>query len=311
MEKTGEKEKEPIMELIDFTNCKIDNTYLYRGANGNKIGIEYQGHIYMLKFPAPLTNNEEMSYSNSCISEYISCHILESMGFRAQETILGKYFLKNGEEKIVCACKDFTEEGCFLEEFASLKNSIVDSPNNGYGTDLKEVLDTIQEQNLLPSEELHNFFWDLFIADAFLGNFDRHNGNWGFLIYRQQKTFAIAPIFDCGSCLYPQLTDEQMEEYLNNQDEIDKRVYVFPNSALKINDKKINYYEYINSLENESCTEALMRVFPKIDLEKINHIVEETPGISDVRKRFYQRMLKERYEKILKVAYDKLFVSRV
>ena len=45
---------------------------------------------------------------------------------------------KNGEEKIVCACRDFTEDGCFLEEFASLKNSIVDSPNNGYGTEISE-----------------------------------------------------------------------------------------------------------------------------------------------------------------------------
>lgn len=25
------------------------------------------------------------------------------------------------------------------------------------------------------------YFWDMFVVDALLGNFDRHNGNWGFL----------------------------------------------------------------------------------------------------------------------------------
>ena len=32
---------------------------------------------------------------------------------------------------------------------------------------------------------------------------------------------------------------------------MEARVYVFPTSALKINDKKINYFEYISSLKDE------------------------------------------------------------
>ena len=38
---------------------------------------------------------------------------------------------------------------------------------------------------------------------------------------------------------------------------------------LKINDKKINYLEFISSLENGKCNHALARIFPKIKLEKI------------------------------------------
>lgn len=137
----------------------------------------------------------------------------------------------------------------------------------------------------------------MFIADSLLGNFDRHNGNWGFLINRDTKEVEIAPIFDCGSCLYPQLQDSQMKEYINKPEEINKRIYIFPNSALKLNDKKINYYDFINSGKVDECNKALLRVYPKIDFRKINDIIDNTPSISDIRKDFYKTILQERYEK--------------
>ncbi len=231
---------------------------------------------------------------------------IKSIGFNVQETILGEYRLENNKTKIVCACKDFTTDGFILKEFAELKNSIIDSPNNGYGTDLNEVLNTMESQNLYSAEELKRFFWNMFIVDALLGNFDRHNGNWGFLINRETKEVRIAPVFDCGSCLYPQLDDITMEKYLKDRAEIEKRVYVFPNSALKIDDKKINYYEFIKSGEFLDCNKALINIYPNINLEEINNIIENTSGISDIRKDFYKIMIKERYENILTPPYKRL-----
>ena len=58
-------------------------------------------------------------------------------------------------------------------------------------------------------EKIRERFWDMFIVDAFIGNWDRHNGNWGFLYHVQSDTLTLAPVFDCGSCLYPQ-ADEKM-----------------------------------------------------------------------------------------------------
>ena len=222
-----------------------------------------------------------------------------------QETILGKCKLNN-EEKIVVACKDFTSEGTVLKQFAELKNSQIETSRNGYGTELSEVLETIEEQQIYNVKELKEFFWDMFIADCLVGNFDRHNGNWGFLINERQQKIEIAPIYDCASCLYPQLTDEKISEIINDEEEMDARVFVFPTSALKINDKKINYFGYISSLENEDCNNALSRIFPKIDLENVNKIIEETPFISDIRKEFYKKIIQMRYEKILKYSYEKL-----
>lgn len=61
--------------MIDFTGSHLRNK-TYSGANGNKISIVYNNEIYMLKFPALPTRTNEISYTNSCVSEYIGCKIL-------------------------------------------------------------------------------------------------------------------------------------------------------------------------------------------------------------------------------------------
>ena len=158
--------------MIDFTNCPVNRFRAYGGANGNKINIAYQGHSYMLKFPSKPGRNRDMSYSNGCISEYVACHIFEILGFRTQETLLGKYTDSRGKTKPVVACRDFTEGGKRLIEFAHLKNTCINSEQNGYGKELSSILEAIEEQSIYPADELRQFFWDMFIADAFLGNFD-------------------------------------------------------------------------------------------------------------------------------------------
>ena len=291
--------------MIDFTNCKVNNFKYYGGKNGGKICIIYNDEDYMLKFPSINEGISEHGYSNSCISEYIACNIIKTLGLNVQDTILGTYNL-NGVEKVVVACKDFTSNGTILKQFAELKNSQIETSRNGYGTELDEVLETIENQLVYDVNKLKEFFWNMFIAGSLVGNFDRHNGNWGFLINENQRKIEIAPIYDCASCLYPQLTDAKMYEIINNDEEMEARVFVFPTSALKINDKKINYFDYISSLENEDCNKALLRIFPKIDMEEINNIIDNTQSISDIRKEFYKKILSMRYEKILKFSYNKL-----
>lgn len=291
--------------MLDFTNCKINNYKFYGGKNGGKICIIYNDEDYMLKFPAINEGIEKHGYSNSCISEYIACNVIKTLGLNVQDTILGTFNL-NGIDKIVVACKDFTSSGNVLKQFAELKNSQIETSKNGYGTELKEVVETIENQLIYDVKELKEFFWNMFIADSFVGNFDRHNGNWGFLINESLKKIEIAPIYDCASCLYPQLTDDKIEQIINDDDELKARVFVFPTSALKMNDKKINYFEFISSLTNSDCNKALLKIFPKIDIEKINKIIDKTPFISEIRKTFYKKILKMRYEKILKFSYEKL-----
>ena len=84
--------------MIDFTSFPKRNKG-YAGANGNKISIVYNDEVYMIKFPPPPTKNPEMSYTNSCICEYIGCHIFELIGIPVQKTMLGTYTVKSINEK--------------------------------------------------------------------------------------------------------------------------------------------------------------------------------------------------------------------
>ena len=290
--------------MIDFTNLPVKNK-TYTGANGSKICVVYEGEAYMLKFPTPPSRNNKMSYTNGCASEYIGCHIFESIGIPVQKTLLGTY-TKNGKEKVVVACKDFTSTGIVLQDFASLKNTIIDSEHNGYGTELSDIMCTIEEQTAVNPYELKEWFWNIFIVDALIGNWDRHNGNWGFLYNTETVKMEIAPVYDCGSCLFPQADDIIMQDTLDSQEERNLRIYQIPLSGIKINGTKINYYDFIYSLENKDCNRALMRIHPKIDLAKIDQIIDDTPYINALQKRFYKTMLKERKEKILDVSVEKL-----
>lgn len=285
------------MTIIDFTNLPKRNK-MYSGANGNKISIIYDNEQYMLKFPALPNKNQNMSYGNSCFSEYLGCQIYKSIGIPVQDTILGTYTVKDNK-KIVVACKDFTKFGITLQDFASLKNQIIDSERNGYGTELNDIIHTIEEQNAIDKVSVTERFWDMFIVDALIGNWDRHNGNWGFLYNNKTDEIKLAPVYDCGSSLYPQADEKIMNSVLTDEKEMNLRIFEIPTSAILLNGKKIKYFEYISSLQNDDCNRALKRIVPRIDISKISKIIENTPFITDLQKKFYITMLEKRKELIL------------
>lgn len=293
------------MEHIDFTNAKHSLGRKYDGANGKKIGIIYNDEPYMLKFPVhPKSTNKEIDfsrYTNSCFSEYISCHIFNTVGIKAQETILGTY-----DDKVVVACKDFVPYGSQFNNFISIKNGVINSMNQGEGTELSSILEALDNQTDIPSNEVKEFFWDTFIMDAYVGNFDRHNGNWGFISNLKTGEFEIAPIFDCGGTLYPQASEEFIKKILNDEKEINDRIYVFPQSAIKQNGAKINYYNYLTTTTDKDCLKAIKKIVPiiKANKEAINEIIKNTPYLSDIKKEFYKTMLEARFEKILVPALE-------
>ena len=279
--------------MIDFTNCiEEDNTY--RGSEAKKTLI-YNDKKYLVKFPDPVRQkNKNISYINNTFSEYVGSNIFRLVGFDVQNTILGIYNYKD-KEKIVCACEDFTDESNKLFEFEGL--ALSKSFEKKIDTELIDILETLEEicNNRMDFEEVKNKFWDMFIVDSLIGNTDRHNGNWGFLIDKLTKDIRFSPIYDCGSCLNPMLEDEELEKL---DDTELKNLAINCYSCLKIDGKKINYINYINyikSMENDDCNKALLRVMKKIDIDKINNFIDNIECISKVRKEFYRWIINQRY----------------
>lgn len=278
---------------MDFSNYEISNTYF--GGSERKIGLIISGSEYMIKFQ----KKTEFGKRNNHISEYIGSHIFDILGFSVQETYLGTY---NGEQ--VVACKNFVENGYHFVPFNDVGESTLDQDKENYQYSYSDIMTMLRDNSKLTDvQETIDAFWQLYIVDALLGNFDRHGSNWGFL--KKDNKYTLAPIFDNGSCLFPNLTDEdEMQNVINSKEETDKRIFKFPTSQIKLHHKKSSYYDVIHSLEFNECNKALVDVYERISIEKINSFIDnDVAFINDLQKEFYKHMIKNRYEKIIKASY--------
>jgi hypothetical protein len=239
---------------------------------------------------------------------------LKSAGFDVQNTLLGNLTVtaRNGMDRVhpVVACENFVPNGCSLVEFKTIESALL-SRKPPKIPEIDDIYGIFTHENAYFGKKFGmqalEQYWDLFIMDALLGNFDRHANNWGYLVNNSSGDIHFAPVYDCGSCLYPQLTDDALEQVLSSRDEIQMRIEKFPQAALTDeNGNKVSYLKYIASFTNPDCTEALLRIFPRIDLLEINRIVDTTEEISDIRKTFYKTMLAERYNQILERPYQQL-----
>ncbi len=217
---------------------------------------------------------------------------------------------KNGENKPVVACKNFIPQGYSMIEFRAMEDALLVDKKAGKNPRITDIYEIMRGGNVYFSKEAGAIalqkYWDTFILDAMLGNFDRHANNWAYFIKNDKTDLIIAPIYDCGSCLYPQLSDAAIPAILSSQKEIEMRIDKFPTAALELQDKtKANYKDYINSLDNDDCTAALIRVYSQIDMKIIEKTINNNPAISDVRKVFYTTMIQNRIERILEPAYEK------
>ena len=142
-----------------------------------------------------------------------------------------------------------------------------------------------------------------------IGNFDRHKDNFGYLVSPSTGTIKLAPVYDCGSCLYPSLASDGMLKVLSDREEIETRMYMFPKAALNMSDDikhetKASYYDMISSGYDKNCTKAFLKIYPRINMDKIHSIIDNAPYIPDSKKHFYNSMLNYRKELILDKAYS-------
>ena len=285
--------------MIDFTDCKeVFNNY---NGSEKKKTLLYDGKRYLVKFPDPVREkNKNISYINNAFSEYVGSNIFKLVGFKVQNTILGNYFY-NGKNKIVCACEDFTDDHHILYEFENLALST--NPDKKIETEIDDIMEVISNiSDDVDIENIKNLFWDMFIIDSIIGNTDRHNGNWGFILDKNSNKISFSPIYDCGSCLSPLLDDDEIKKI----SEVDiKNLSLNCYSCITIDNKKINYMSYISSMCNSDVNDSIKRVYNNININDINNFIDNIECISSVRKNFYKELINRRYE-IIKGVYEKL-----
>lgn len=273
---------------MDYSNCPPSGRY-YSGSE-RKLGVTVGGFPYMLKFQ----KKSEFGLRFNHISEYLGSHIFSMLGLPTQDTYLGTY---QGEQ--VVACKDFIVDNVEFVPFNEVGESTLEQDKELYQYSYEDITKMLRDNSKLTHvEETIAAFWQIYVVDAFLGNFDRHGSNWGFL--KKDNLYSLAPVFDNGSCLFPAMTDEaEMLHIISSEDETLRRVFTFPASQIKLHGKKSSYYEVIHSCAYPECNAALRVIMERLDRARIDDLIEQTPFITDIHKDFYRHMLSARYRHIL------------
>lgn len=301
-----------MIDVIDFSRYEQSYQRYYGGASCRKYDIMYQGEPWFLKFPGNIRNQvKDMSYSNSSVSEYIGSHIYGLLGLDVHDTLLGIY-----GNKCVVACKDFIKpDEDPIIEFGRLKTTFLPAfldsngnETNGNGTDLEEILLTLEEHPLLRQyPKLKERFWDMFVVDAFIGNNDRNNGNWG-LIRNKNGEYRIAPVYDNGSSFLPKTSENKIERIMKDPAMFRNLVYSGYMSIFEYQGHRINPLKYMKETENPDCKSAIQRNVPKIkiQMDNIKKLIDDIPEsykgveiLSPVTKVFYWALLEARYREAL------------
>lgn len=279
----------------DYSKYEVNKKF-YNGSD-KKIGITINDEDYIIKFRKKAGNE----YCYNHVSEYLGSHIFSILGIDSQEAFLGYY---NGEEVVLI--KDFNKEGSFFVPFDELSDLSLDEEGEAFEYSFESVIKAIREnKKMVNVEKTIETLWEIYIVDALIANPERHGNNWGFI--KTNDKHVLAPVFDNDSSLFSKIEDEnRIKTILEDENELKRKIYEVPISPIKIDGKNSLYYDVISSLRYEECNAALKRIVERIDLEKIYTLIDNVDFVSDLRKKFYKTIIKERYEKILLVSYKKM-----
>ena len=254
----------------------------------------------------------------SVYSEHIASSIIRyKLHIPCHKTELGTY-----KGNPVCVLQDFTTPTAALHTFKDTKQSSEDTDLADKEYTYQDVLYLIDKHLKLDEQtkkKAKEQFWDMYIADAILGNRDRHWGNWGFLT--NGKTYTPAPLFDNGASLFPGVLSV-ISEFQDNTARyafLKQRVEVFPASLLCIRrpDRcyRTNYKEIFSDLRKfpllaERVREIQRRVGTWQSLGLYVRDLCCACGMSVVLIKFYIEIVCLRYKVIvLREPFDKAYAQ--
>ena len=307
-----------MIEIVDFTNCKLSNRNLeYAGRAGEKRGIIYKNELWFLKFPKNTIGMNRvtgLSYVTSPLSEYIGSQIYKILGYDVHETILG--ICNDGKRnKVVCACKDFIadDKNELLIPYTALRNDtnpiIMDrnddslmSPSN-----INEIEFQLEHNTILSRiPNTKDRFWDVALIDMLINNNDRNEDNWGVIKYKKEDLYKLAPIYDCGNCFYGKTSDEKIETIMSDVERLNSSAKNGITAYEDDNEKEIRNTEIIKYVKkyNSDSIERVVNIV-KAKMNDIKELIYNIPNkyddieiMSDIRKEYYIRTLELRLEMI-------------
>lgn len=269
----------------------VDSMRNYKSYDGKtpKFGITVDGTNYIVKVAK--------KDSLSVYTEYVASHFIKELGFPCHDVYIGHYRgkistnhgaeLYDGLVNVIC---DFTTDYIRLQSFKDIGQSSVDTDLSDKHYSYNDVMHILDKDFKLDKENLKlakRHFWDMYVCDAILGNRDRHMGNWGLLQVMYNDTRRLAPMYDNGACLFPDVFPRLHEYCANPYKFLYDRTYVFPASLLLLYSstehryKRTNYGEILKNRDKFSgLRSACNRVISSKGKQGVfNAICKATMGI--------------------------------
>lgn len=150
-------------------------------------------------------------------------------------------------------------------------------------------------------------FWDVVIIDMLINNNDRNEDNWGVIKDKENNSYRLAPIYDCGNCFYGKADNQKIKEIL-----LDKEKLLSSSlngvTAYEDNQERRIRNEDILRIKNKDLQLSVKRVYGllKEKMSVIKDFITSIPSdyngieiMSDERKDYYIKTLVLRFEHLL------------
>ncbi len=275
-----------MFNIIDFTNNICGSNvieYRYRDSSIKFYSdIEYNKNFYRIKFGE--------NYRFECFSEYIGSHIYNIIGCKAQETLLGVCDFQENKIPVV-ACKYITGNGDFLCGMDDILDRFC---RTEYCTNLEAIISAIKLQNIFDWKVLIKNFWEMFIVDLYISNDDRYSDNWSVIYNVFKEKFELAPVFDCGDCLFSCELKNDFFNILENVGRLQNLDYFLKDTSKGKHEKKgkkLSVIDFLLHTDDRECLKTLVSISKRIDEKKINAMIDEITLLSDWEKNFYKTVL--------------------
>lgn len=236
-----------VKKFKDYSKYEKQHIGTLGGVN-LKYVLKYGKHKLLVKFPK--TNGLVTVYDH--ITEYIGCKIAKDLGYPVQEVNLGYY---NGDECVVI--KMFKT---IPTTYDGLGESSLEGKEKEYNLDWLISLEMGHKFNIT-QKHYKTWVYKVFILDMFLGNFDRHENNWGF-IRKLDGNYTIAPLYDFGASMYPKFITSKNKPQTDN--EIKDFIWYGTKSAILFKGKKRSYFNLIQVLIKDNDFRVLFKHFTSL-----------------------------------------------
>jgi hypothetical protein len=269
-----------IYNIIDASLWSVNYGAQASGTRVKKWLMEPEtNQLVLAKWPKIDTGEIYAEKISSEIGHYIDIPVMRAeIGMlEGKLVVLAFNFLNTGEVLL--------EGGDFFEEY-DRERQLNRLPPNYTFQRIKAILE---------SESLISQFIDMLLLDCLIFNSDRHQDNWG--ICRKDGESRLAPVYDNGSSLGWNLTDDYLNKIYNDPRQYEAFIY---RASTHIGSYKpvCRHFELMQHLKQEEAilfSNSLDKI-AIINEQSIQEIINDIPDqlMSDLRKNIIIQILLRR-----------------